>query len=76
LLVIGGFNIFISVRLMTDGGPGDQTQVPLTYLYRQAFNFLDFGYGSALAFLLTAVVFAISLSQLWISSRRSIESPA
>ncbi|MBU4335369.1 MAG: sugar ABC transporter permease, partial [Actinobacteria bacterium] len=31
LLVIGGFNVFTSVLLMTDGGPLDQTQVPLTY---------------------------------------------
>jgi multiple sugar transport system permease protein len=69
LLIIGGFNVFISVKLMTDGGPADQTQVPLTYLYRQAFNFLDFGYGSAMAFMLTALVFALSLGQLWLTSR-------
>lgn len=76
LLIIGGFNVFISVRLMTDGGPGDQTQVPLTYLYRQAFNFLDFGYGSAIAFMLTSLVFVISIGQLWVTSRRNSESPA
>ncbi|HKI58685.1 MAG TPA: sugar ABC transporter permease, partial [Trueperaceae bacterium] len=34
LLVIGGFNVFISVFLMTGGGPVDQTQVLLTYMYR------------------------------------------
>jgi multiple sugar transport system permease protein len=61
---------------MTDGGPADQTQVPLTYLYRQAFNFLDFGYGSAMAFMLTALVFALSLGQLWLTSRRDSEGPA
>jgi len=48
---------------MTDGGPADQTQVPLTYLYRQAFDFLDFGYGSAIAFMLTAVIVAFSTLQ-------------
>jgi multiple sugar transport system permease protein len=76
LLIIGGFNVFISVKLMTDGGPADQTQVPLTYLYRQAFNFLDFGYGSAMAFMLTALVFALSLGQLWLTSRKDSEGPA
>ena len=35
LLVIGSFNVFISVLLMTRGGPGDQTQMPLTYLYNR-----------------------------------------
>jgi multiple sugar transport system permease protein len=33
-------------------------------MYRQAFSFLDFGYGSALAFTLTLIVFVLSLGQL------------
>lgn len=69
LLVIGAFNVFISVRLITDGGPAGLTEVPLTYLYRQAFSNLDFGYGSAIAFLLTAVVFALSAAQYWLGRR-------
>jgi multiple sugar transport system permease protein len=73
LLVIGGFNVFISVLLMTGGGPGNATQVPLTYMYDQAFNFLDFGYGSAISFSLTALVLVISVLQYW-WSRRSMRS--
>lgn len=76
LLTIGGFNVFISVYLITGGGPADQTQVPLTYLYRQAFNLLDFGYGSAIAFSLTAAVFVLSAAQLWFTDRRDSGSPA
>jgi multiple sugar transport system permease protein len=64
MLVIGGFNVFASVFLITGGGPIDQTQVLLTYMYREAFTFLDFGYGSALAFTLTLIVFVLSLGQL------------
>ena len=64
LLVIGGFNVFISVLLMTNGGPINETQVLLLYMYQQAFSYLDFGYGSAIAFTLTLVVFALSLVQL------------
>jgi multiple sugar transport system permease protein len=70
MLVIGGFNVFISVFLITNGGPLDQTQVLLTYMYRQAFSFLDFGYGSALSFTLTLIVFALSLAQLRMFARR------
>ena len=33
-------------------------------MYRQAFSFLDFGYGSAIAFTLTLIVFALSIAQL------------
>jgi multiple sugar transport system permease protein len=64
LLVIGGFNVFTSVFLITGGGPGDATQVLLTYMYRQAFTFLDFGYASSISFILTLIVFALSLVQL------------
>jgi len=64
MLVIGGFNVFISVFLITNGGPLDETQVLLTYMYRQAFSFLDFGYGSAISFTLTTIVFVLSIVQL------------
>lgn len=64
MLVIGGFNVFTSVVVMTGGGPGGSTDVILSYMYRQAFEFLDFGYGSALAVLLTGIVFILSLIQL------------
>lgn len=76
LLVIGGFNVFVSVHLMTDGGPSDLTQVPLTYLYRQAFNFLDFGYGSSIAFLLTALMLGLTFLQLRLTRNDDAESPA
>jgi multiple sugar transport system permease protein len=67
LLVIGGFNVFISVLLIT-GGEND-TQVPLTYMYDQAFKFLDFGYGSAISFSLTALVLVVSAVQYWWTRR-------
>ena len=73
LLVIGGFNVFTSVLLMTNGGPLDQTQVPLTYMYRQAFDYLDFGYGSAISFLLTGLVLVISALQYWWARRSAAE---
>jgi len=64
MLVIGGFNVFISVYLITNGGPLDETQVLLTYMYRQAFTFLDFGYASSISFTLTLIVAVLSFVQL------------
>jgi multiple sugar transport system permease protein len=64
MLVIGGFNVFISVILMTNGGPADSTQVLLTYMYKQAFTNLNFGYGASIAVLLTLGVFLLSAIQL------------
>lgn len=64
MLVIGGFNVFISVYLMTGGGPAGRTEVLLTYMYRQAFEFLDLGFGSAVSVLLTLAIFIVSVIQL------------
>jgi multiple sugar transport system permease protein len=64
MLVIGGFNVFISVALMTGGRPMHQTDVLLTYMYHQAFDFLDFGYGAAISYLLAAVILLLSFLQL------------
>lgn len=73
LLVIGSFNVFISVLLMTNGGPGGQTEMPLTHLYKQAFEFLDFGYASAIAVLMTAFVLVLSLAQTFAFGRAGKE---
>ncbi len=70
LLTIGGFNVFTSVLLMTGDDPLNEKQVPLTYMYQQAFSFLDFGYGSAISFLLTLVVLALAALQFVFSQRR------
>jgi multiple sugar transport system permease protein len=64
MLVIGGLNVFQSAYVMTNGGPQQQTEVVLSYMYHQAFQFIDFGYGSAIAFTLSILVFIISFAQL------------
>jgi multiple sugar transport system permease protein len=70
MLVIGAFNVFISVYLMTGGGPAGRTDVLLTYMYQQAFGNLEFGYGAAIAVLLTLVVLMLSLMQLRVFRER------
>jgi len=42
---------------MTGGGPGDSTETLAMYIYKTTLDFLDFGYGSALA----ALMFLLSL---------------
>ena len=42
---------------MTGGGPGDSTETLAMYIYKTTLDFLDFGYGSALA----ALMFVLSL---------------
>ena len=64
ILMIGGFNVFISVVLITRGGPLQRTEVMLSYMYHQAFDFLDFGYGAAIAFILAAIIITLSFIQI------------
>jgi multiple sugar transport system permease protein len=70
LLTIGGFQVFISVYLMTGGKPLHRTDVLLTYMYSNAFEFLDLGYGSALSYLFALMVFSLSMLQIRLLRRK------
>lgn len=70
ILTIGGFQVFISVYVMTGGKPLHRTDVMLTYMYSNAFEFLDLGYGAALSYILAAMVFVLSLVQIRLLRRR------
>jgi multiple sugar transport system permease protein len=64
VLTIGGLNAYISFLLITGGDPLDQTHSILTLMYEATFTKLEFGYGSAISYLLTALVFVVSIVQL------------
>jgi multiple sugar transport system permease protein len=63
LLTIGAMNVFLSVFLITGGGPQQKTEVFLSYLYHQAFEFFDFGYGAALSIVLAVGLLIVSILQ-------------
>jgi multiple sugar transport system permease protein len=69
--VIGTFQTFTISYLMTGGGPAYSTLFYLLYLYRNAFNWFEMGYASALAWVLFIIIMfftAILLrtSSLWV----------
>lgn len=49
------------IVVMTNGGPADRTQIVASYIFTQAFKRLDFGYASAIALVLLALLLAYSL---------------
>jgi multiple sugar transport system permease protein len=61
--VISSFQVFDSVYLLTQGGPGYATTVYNYYLYLNAFRFLRFGMASALAYILFAILLGLTLFQ-------------
>jgi len=48
---------FDAVVTLTGGGPGRATETLNYYVYKTGFSFFDMGYASALAYLLTTVMF-------------------
>lgn len=63
MLTIGGFNVYTSVKLITGGDPGHQTDVVLTWMYHKAFSTGEFGYSAALSFIITIVLAILAVIQ-------------
>lgn len=56
--LISSFQVFDLVYTMTQGGPGDSTNVIVYYIYQYAFRFWDIGHASALTVLFVLVLLA------------------
>ncbi|WDH82933.1 carbohydrate ABC transporter permease [Paenibacillus urinalis] len=61
--VIGSFQVFISVYLMTQGGPNFATTTIAYLIYQTAFVFYEFGLASAQSFVLALIIVIISIIQ-------------
>ncbi len=70
--VIGAFQIFTEVYIMTNGGPLNRTTTIGYYLYVNAFRELDMGYATAMAFALFAMIFGFTVLQ-WKFTRGDVE---
>jgi len=68
--VIGSFQVFTYVYVLTEGGPLHATDVIAYRIYQTAWEFLQFGYASALAVLLFVVLFAVTRVQFRLLGRR------
>jgi len=59
--IIGTFQFFTSVYVLTRGGPADATLFYNLYLYNTAFRYMNMGYASALGWVLFFIVLLITL---------------
>lgn len=64
---ITAFQLFAQVYYMTGGGPGTSTYVMNLLIYRRAFVENRFGSASALAYILFAIIFVVTMIQLRVS---------
>jgi len=63
------FRRFALVLTMTGGGPGTLTEVLSTLVYKTYFQFFTFEYASAMAILMSAVLFILSLPYILLVGR-------
>jgi multiple sugar transport system permease protein len=62
---IHAVQVFDQPYILTRGGPGDSNRTAVMLIYDVAFQDLEFGYGSAIAFALFLIIFAATLIQFW-----------
>lgn len=71
---IGALQLFDLVYTTTRGGPLDATKTIVYFLWEKAFKSLDFGYGSAAAYVLFAVTLLITLGMVIYSRFKKVEA--
>jgi len=68
-LTINALQLFDEVYLSTQGGPLNATTVLVYYLYTQAFQDFNFGYASAIAYVLFLLIIVITVVQFRVGRR-------
>lgn len=67
--IIGSFQVFTAVFIMTDGGPQDSTLFMVLYLYRNAFELFKMGYAASLAWVLFLIIMIFTAIQFFFANR-------
>lgn len=67
--IIDSFQVFTYPYIMTGGGPEYSTLFYVLYLYKNAFEYFQMGYASALAWILFLIILILTLIQTVLSKR-------
>ncbi|MEP7287367.1 MAG: sugar ABC transporter permease [Chloroflexota bacterium] len=76
LSVLGSFQQFVIIQVMTLGGPANASQVIATYLYKVGIQQFQLGFGSAIAVILFAITLVFSIGYQRIVLRRDYSPEA
>lgn len=61
--ILGSFQVFTQIYIMTNGGPLGRTRTVVWYIYTTAFKDFNMGYAAAMAFALFAMMLGFTLLQ-------------
>ena len=67
----GTLKVFDTIVALTNGGPGTATTPLTVYMFRTAFSFGEYGYGSTVAFMLTLLCLVVTIF-IFQSTRRDL----
>jgi len=70
MAVIDSFQAIDQVYLMTQGGPGNNTNLFIFYIYQNAFRFFDMGYASAVSGILFLILLGLTVLAFRMLHRR------
>lgn len=68
--IIQGLRIFDQILALTGGGPAGATETLATQVYKQSFSLGQFGFGSALALVLTVIILIFAVLQQYVTRDR------
>ena len=68
--LIGSFQVFDVIYIMTKGGPGFASRVYAYHLYLEAFQRFHMGYAASMAWFLFLIIFVITIVQWRVLGRR------
>lgn len=71
LTLIQGLRVFDQVMALTGGGPANATQTLATEIYAQTFTYQQFGFGAAMALVLSALILVFTIIQQRITRDRA-----
>ena len=70
--IIGSFQVFTQIYIMTSGGPVNRTSTMVYYIYESAFKFYEMGYASTLAYALFVLLLVFTVIQLRLYRRADL----
>ena len=69
-ITISSFKVFDSVKVLTNGGPGQSTEVLVYYIYKQAFTNAKMGYACAAGTVLILLLLVLTILYFRAFSRK------
>ncbi|MER7498761.1 sugar ABC transporter permease [Nonomuraea pusilla] len=68
--LIGTWQVFDQIYVMSQGNPAKTTLTPAFLSYRTAFRDFDYGMGTAISFVLFVIIVLLTLFQRWVMRER------